>query len=75
MVFGVGVDEIISIVKKVLEAIAKWIWDRLKDWVMANWQIATIAILGLFVVFLVRIILTGLSFSAFQRLLSPKPQG
>lgn len=71
MVFGVGVDEIIGIVKKVIVAIAKWIWDKIKDWVTANWAIAAVAILSLIVVFLVRIMLTGLSFSAFQRVLSP----
>ena len=64
---------LIQTVKKVLKAIAKWIWDGIKDWIIEHWQFAAVIILSLIVVFLVRILLTGLSFSAFQRVLSPKP--
>lgn len=73
--FGIDIGELVKIVKKVLSEILKWIWDKIKDWIIANWSIAAVAILSLIVLFLVRILLTGLSFSAFQRFLSPNTPG
>lgn len=65
--FGIGVSEIIEITKKVISAILRWIWDKIKDWAIANWQIVIIGILVLFVVVLVKLLFLKLQMAPILR--------
>lgn len=55
--FGMGTDEIIGVVKKVIVAILKWIWDKIKDWFMAHWEWTAMAIMAVVIYVLVKLLL------------------
>ena len=65
--FGMGTSEIASVIKKIIVKILEWIWSKIKDWAITNWQIVVIAILVLFVVGLVKLLLLKLQITPFLR--------
>lgn len=69
--FGISGDVVghyVDIVKKVLTEVAKWIWSKIKDYVKDHWERIAIVILVTLVIFLGKIILTGLAFQSTYRL-------
>ena len=59
--FGVGTDEVVKVVKKVIWEILKWIWEKIKAWIMSHWQLTAIAVLVLLVIGLVKLLLFRIS--------------
>lgn len=53
-------SQIVGILKKVVVEILKWIWNKIKEWAIANWQVVVIIILVLLVVGLVKLLLLKL---------------
>lgn len=54
--FGIETKGIVSIAKKVISEILKWIWEKIKEWANANMAKVAVAILLLVVVILFKLL-------------------
>ncbi len=52
---------VVEITKKVIVAILKWVWEKIKAWIMSHWQLTAIAVLVLLVIGLVKLLLIRIS--------------
>ncbi len=65
--FGIGSSEVLGLVKKVITGILRWVWDKIKDWVIRNWQTVVIGIMVLVIVILVKLLLLKLQIAPVLR--------
>lgn len=58
--FGYDTDAIFIVVRKVIMKLLSWVWDRVKDYLLAHWKEIVIVSLLLLIFGLVKIIIVSL---------------